>query len=122
MLAFLRDCFHRISLSRLHRFSCMTSATSRYVRHIEKKKKKKKEKKAKQRDIAKYVQSTIKARCVTLRFDDKTLLRDVIIFSGNFLSQRFSLSLPLSLFSTFFFHFSPSKLLDDRAAARFTCR
>lgn len=120
MLAFLRDCFHRISLSRLHRFSCMTSATSRYVRHIEKKKKKK-EKKAKQRDIAKYVQSTIKARCVTLRFDDKTLLRDVIIFSGNFLSQRFSLSPPLSVLH-FFFHFSPSKLLDDRATARFTCR
>ena len=104
MLAFLRDCFHRISLSRLHRFSCMTSATSRYVRHIEKKKKKK-EKKAKQRDIAKYVQSTIKARCVTLRFDDKTLLRDVIIFSGNFLSQRFSLSLPLSVLHFFFFIF-----------------
>lgn len=105
MFAFLHDCFHRISLSWLRRFPCMTSATSWYVRHIEKKKKKEKRKKAKQRDIAKYVQSTIKALCVTLRFDDKALLRDVIVFSGNFLSQRFSLSLSLSVLH-FFFSFS----------------
>lgn len=102
MFAFPRDCFHRISLSWLRRFPCMTSATSWYVRHIEKKKKRKR-KEAKQRDTAKYVQSTIKARCVTLRFDDKALLRDVIVFSGNFLSQRFSLSLSvLHFFFSFF--------------------